>query len=216
MCVKKLHSHPGGTPQGGLSCPSGNPPSGGPEGVGRGMRRKAERQHKQTDLCQSFHEVGTLVEVFTFPKSLHCRPHSSSVMEIAFGDFHDSFSPGEAIGCCHTRGFFVSLKNWAKREHGTNSPENYRASQVVLRNGHNRSLHWYCPDLEKTMHIDHHPGRTTRVLLDCRYAQCWTACLRVLPVPNKTHRPPPGTDHTSSARLPRRNMSDSLPPARPI
>ena len=82
-----------------------------PKGSGEECGRKAESQHNQTDLCQSFHEVGTLVEVFTFPKSLRCRPHSSSVMEIAFGDFHDSFSPGEAIGCCRTRGFFVSLKN---------------------------------------------------------------------------------------------------------
>ena len=86
-----------------------------PKGSGEECGRKAESQRNQTDLCQSYHEVGTLVEVFTFPKSLHCRPHSSSVMEIAVGDFHDSFSPGEAIGCCRTRGFFVSLKNWAKR-----------------------------------------------------------------------------------------------------
>ena len=42
---------PGGTPQGGLSCPSGNSPSGGPEGVGRGMRaetRKSVQRHRPT------------------------------------------------------------------------------------------------------------------------------------------------------------------------
>ena len=38
------------------------------------------------------------VEVFGFYRHLDFCPHSSSVMETAFGDSHDSFSPGEAIG----------------------------------------------------------------------------------------------------------------------
>ena len=36
-------------------------------------------------------------QVFRWEIIANCRPNSSSVMEIAFGDFHDSFPPGEAI-----------------------------------------------------------------------------------------------------------------------
>ena len=40
-----------------------------------------------------------MVEVFRFSKAIGCRPHSSSVMEsVPKSRFHDSFSPGEAIG----------------------------------------------------------------------------------------------------------------------
>ena len=74
---------------------------GGPRsGSGEECGRKAESLYNITDLRQRCHTVGALVEVFAFPKSLHYRPHSSSVMEIAFGDFHDCFSPGEAILRC--------------------------------------------------------------------------------------------------------------------
>ena len=37
------------------------------------------------------------------------------------------------------------------------------------------------PGPAKIKTIDHNQGRTTRVLLDFRHAQCTTACLRVLP-----------------------------------
>ena len=82
-----------------------------PKGSGEECGRKPESQHNKTGLLQSYHEVGTLVEVFAFPKLLHCRPHSSSVRKTVLWDrFSDSFSPGEAIGCCRTRAFFDSLK----------------------------------------------------------------------------------------------------------
>ena len=82
-----------------------------PKGSGEECGRKPESQHNKTGLLQSYHEVGTLVEVFAFPKLFHCRPHSSSVRKTVLWDrFSDSFSPGEAIGCCRTRGFFDSLK----------------------------------------------------------------------------------------------------------
>ena len=35
-------------------------------------------------------------------------------MEIDKSDFHDSFSPGEAIGCSLSGGFFNSLKRAAQ------------------------------------------------------------------------------------------------------
>ena len=140
-----------------------------PKGSGEECGRKAESQHNQTDLCQSFHEVGTLVEVFTFPKSLRCRPHSSSVMEIAFGDFHDSFSPGEAIGCCRTRGFFVSLKNWAKR------------GAVRIRRNITAHRRRSCGTVITVPYSYDLPGRTTRVSLDYRQAQCTTVWPPALP-----------------------------------
>ena len=46
---------------------------------------------------------------------------------------------GNSYGCSAGHTFDV-LKGWAKREHSTNSPENLRRWQMILRNGHNRSL----------------------------------------------------------------------------
>ena len=39
-----------------------------PKGSGEECGRKPESQHNKTGLLQSYHEVGTLVEVFAFPK----------------------------------------------------------------------------------------------------------------------------------------------------
>ena len=58
------------------------------------------------------------------------------------------------------------------------------------------------------------PCRTTRVLLDCRSAQCRTAWLRALPLKSKP-RPPPQPDHTSFTRLPTSKICDSLPAGAP-
>ena len=73
------------------------PPGGGwPR---RGRERNAGGNLKVCTTLQAYFRVGhrTLEKVFGFPVIQHYRPHSSSVMEIAFGDFHDSFPPGEAI-----------------------------------------------------------------------------------------------------------------------
>ena len=90
----------------------GNSPSGGPRrGSEEECGRKAESQYNISDLLSGWVRERTLVKVFAYPKSKHDRPHSSSVRKSVLWDrFSDSFSPGEAIGCCRTRAFFDSLK----------------------------------------------------------------------------------------------------------
>ena len=62
---------------------------------------------------------------------------------------------------------------------GANSPEHLWRWQMILRNGHNRSLRNV--GLAEFNTIVHHPGRTTRVLLDFRLAPCRTAWPPALP-----------------------------------
>jgi hypothetical protein len=56
----------------------------------RGRKRNAGKKPKVSTMQQTYSQVVASEQVFTFPVIQHCRPHSSSVMKIAFGDFHDS------------------------------------------------------------------------------------------------------------------------------
>ena len=58
---------------------------------------KPDNQYPVTDLHAGWMRDETREQVFGFVVIEPYRPHSSSVMEIAFGDFHDSFPPGEAF-----------------------------------------------------------------------------------------------------------------------
>ena len=76
-----------------------SPPPGGGWPASAGRERNAGGNLKvctalQTCSWASYH---AMEQVFGFQLIQLYRPHSSSVMEIAFGDFHDSFPPGEAI-----------------------------------------------------------------------------------------------------------------------
>ena len=68
-----------------------------PKGSEEECGRKPDNQYPVTDLHAGWMRDETREQVFGFVVIEPHRPHSSSVMEIAFGDFHDSFPPGEAI-----------------------------------------------------------------------------------------------------------------------
>ena len=85
---------PGGTPQGGLSCPSGNSPPGGPKGSGEECGRKSESQHKRTDLLPGRSSGGGLqISVI-----VSYRPHSSSVMGPPWGEPMTASPRGKPFG----------------------------------------------------------------------------------------------------------------------
>ena len=69
-----------------------------PKGSGEECGRKSESLCSVTDLLSGWSLYVSAGLHFSLIH--HDRPHSSSVMEIALGDFHDSFSPGEAISRC--------------------------------------------------------------------------------------------------------------------
>ena len=98
-----------GAPQGGLSCPSGNSPSGGPPERKRGNSgseeecgRLSESQHNISDILSGWMQDRTMVKVLTCSKQEHCRPHSSSVTNRFRRADWRQLPPGGSDGCCRT------------------------------------------------------------------------------------------------------------------
>ena len=87
--VEKVHPHPRG--------------EGGPEGVGRGMRAEIQRSAPFKDLMKSW-----LLDENAHKYLVFLRPKFPPDFLFSLASL-DSFPPGEAIGCCRTRGFIDSL-----------------------------------------------------------------------------------------------------------
>ena len=68
-----------------------------PKGSEEEYGQISENSYNSSDLHKCPLQDLPPEQVFRWVVIVSCRPHSSSVMEIAFGDFHDSFPPGEAI-----------------------------------------------------------------------------------------------------------------------
>ena len=77
---------------------------GGPEGVGRGMRAEIQKSAPFKDLQKSW-----LMDENSHKYLVFLRPKFPPDFLFSLASL-DSFPPGEAIGCCRTRGFFDSLK----------------------------------------------------------------------------------------------------------
>ena len=77
---------------------------GGPEGVGRGMRAETQKSAPCKDLQKSWFLDENAHEYLDFLCPKFPPDFLFSLASL------DSFPPGEAIGCCRTRGFIDSLR----------------------------------------------------------------------------------------------------------
>ena len=77
---------------------------GGPEGVGRGMRAEIQKSAPFKGLLKSW-----LLDENAHKYLGFLRPKFPPDFLFSLASL-DSFPPGEAIGCCRTRGFIDSLK----------------------------------------------------------------------------------------------------------
>ena len=88
----------------GAVAPNGFPRGeGGPEGVGRGMRAEIQKSAPFKDLMKSW-----LLDENAHKYLEFLRPKFPPDFLFSLASL-DSFPPGEAIGCCRTRGFIDSL-----------------------------------------------------------------------------------------------------------
>ena len=77
---------------------------GGPEGVGRGLRAETQKSAPSKDLQKSWFLDENAREYLDFLCPKFPPDFLFSLASL------DSFPPGEAIGCCRTRGFIDSLR----------------------------------------------------------------------------------------------------------